>query len=219
MSADIVCPRCRRPIPVADDELGERVECTFCGTQVAVPPGSAPKVISPGPISTPRNAPPPVNDSEEKEAPLGRPPMEIDHEDLIDMTAMVDIVFFLLIFFLVTSLHALESSIPFPVPKPMADGAGGQPSLVPREEEDDLSIEVTIGSRDEVRVEGVLVDGDEDLLVRLRQLLRQPDQPRKMIVVGNGDASHGKAVSVIDVGYEAGFEKIGLAISAADSEQ
>ncbi len=219
MSADIVCPRCRRPIPISEDDPGERVECIFCGTQVAVPPGRAPQVIAPGPISTPRNAPLLKDDDEEQEAPLGRPPMEIDHEDLIDMTAMVDIVFFLLIFFLVTSLHALESSIPFPVPKPVADGSGAQPSLVPKEEEDDLSIEVTIGSRDEVRVEGVLVEGDEDLLVRLKQLLRQPDQPRKMIVVGNGDASHGKAVSVIDVGYEAGFEKIGLAISAAGSDQ
>ena len=38
-------------------------------------------------------------------------------EDLIDMTAMVDIVFFLLIFFLVTSLQALESVMNLPTPQ------------------------------------------------------------------------------------------------------
>ena len=39
------------------------------------------------------------------------------HEDLIDMTAMVDIVFFLLIFFLVTSMQSLESVINLPAPQ------------------------------------------------------------------------------------------------------
>ena len=39
---------------------------------------------------------------------MGRRPK---HEDLIDMTAMVDIVFFLLIFFLVTSMQSIEAVI------------------------------------------------------------------------------------------------------------
>ena len=37
---------------------------------------------------------------------MGRRP---EHKDLIDMTAMVDIVFFLLIFFLVTSMQSIEA--------------------------------------------------------------------------------------------------------------
>ena len=40
-----------------------------------------------------------------------------EHEDLIDMTAMVDIVFFLLIFFLVTSMQSIEAVINLPAPQ------------------------------------------------------------------------------------------------------
>ncbi len=37
-------------------------------------------------------------------------------EDLVDMTAMVDIVFFVLIFFMVTSMQGVFSSISLPAP-------------------------------------------------------------------------------------------------------
>ena len=45
---------------------------------------------------------------------MGRRP---EHKDLIDMTAMVDIVFFLLIFFLVTSMQSIEAVINLPSPQ------------------------------------------------------------------------------------------------------
>ena len=49
-------------------------------------------------------------------------------EDLVDMTAMVDIVFFLLIFFMVTSMAGSFSSIGMPTPDPQKTAARGQRS-------------------------------------------------------------------------------------------
>lgn len=149
--------------------------------------------------------------------PLTPPPMHIDHEDLIDMTAMVDIVFFLLIFFLVTSLKAIESSLPVPSPTPR-QGAGASPSLAPNEEPDDDQVIVSIDARNQLEVDGVAVGGPDELLVRLRQLRRGASPPRKMLVQGHEDATHGTAVAVLDVGYEAGFEKVGLSISSSVPE-
>ena len=47
-------------------------------------------------------------------------------EDLVDMTAMVDIVFFVLIFFMVTSMEGVYSSINMPSPDPQKVASSGR---------------------------------------------------------------------------------------------
>ena len=47
-------------------------------------------------------------------------------EDLVDMTAMVDIVFFVLIFFMVTSMEGVYSSIEMPSPDPQKMASPGR---------------------------------------------------------------------------------------------
>jgi biopolymer transport protein ExbD len=211
VAADYFCPRCRRPIPTAAAQQSEWIECDYCGTETPRDELGLPAL----PAKSIAAAKPSVDDDGD-DAPLARPPMEIDHEELIDMTAMVDIVFFLLIFFLVTSMGSLESSIAMPVPK-TEDGRGAQASLEPQADANDSAVEVTISSNDEIRVEGVLVQDEADLLARLRELLRSPSRPNTLMVVGNGDASHAAAVLVLDAGHEVGFERIALAITAGDS--
>ena len=50
-------------------------------------------------------------------------------EDLVDMTAMVDIVFFVLIFFMVTSMEGVYSSIDMPSPDPQKVATSGKRSV------------------------------------------------------------------------------------------
>ena len=50
-------------------------------------------------------------------------------EDLVDMTAMVDIVFFVLIFFMVTSMEGVYSSIKMPSPDPQKTASSGRRSV------------------------------------------------------------------------------------------
>src|SRR4029077_15705208 len=87
------------------------------------------------------------------------PAKKLDVEEMIDMTAMVDIVFFLLIFFLVTSMHALDSTIPMPAPDPQK-GAAREPRSVAAIEADDSYVVVHIDRNDKIVVEGSEVRTD-----------------------------------------------------------
>ena len=102
------------PVVDEEDELAAQ-------EQRPIEPPAEPPIIAP-PI---RPAPPPriarprkvaARSASADEPPL-IPPHRPHPDDLIDMTAMVDIVFFLLIFFLVTSLQALESVMNLPTAK------------------------------------------------------------------------------------------------------
>ena len=139
------------------------------------------------------------------------PAKPLDVEEMVDMTAMVDIVFFLLIFFLVTSMHALDSTIPMPVPEADKSGAK-QPTSVTEIDADDSYIVVRIDKNDKITVEGAEVRNERDLMLKLKDLRLQPSRPEKMLVVGHGDATHGTAVMVLDVGRDLGIDQVKLSV-------
>jgi biopolymer transport protein ExbD len=146
------------------------------------------------------------------EVALMRPAFSINVEELIDMTAMVDIVFFLLIFFLVTSMKAIDSTVPMPTPDPQK-AAAREPKPLSDLESDNEYIVVHIDKNDRITVNDIGVQNDRDLLFRLRELRTSGDRPDKMLVVGHGDATHGTAVMIMDTGREAGIEHVRLAVA------
>jgi biopolymer transport protein ExbD len=146
------------------------------------------------------------------EVALMRPAVSINVEELIDMTAMVDIVFFLLIFFLVTSMKAIDSTVPMPTPDPQKAGAR-EPKPLSDLESDNEYIVVHIDKNDRITVNDAEVHNDRDLLFRLRDLRTSGNRPDKMLVVGHGDATHGTAVMIMDTGREAGIEHVRLAVA------
>jgi biopolymer transport protein ExbD len=145
-------------------------------------------------------------------------PKPPDHEDLIDMTAMVDIVFFLLIFFMVASLAAQQASIKVPSPEP-SDKPSTAPvanrSIADYESDEDYVI-VRIDSDNLVWVEDLETRTPADLAVRLRDELSgrgsNPDGAHKMLVVAHGSAHHGTGVMVLDTGHEVGMEEVRLKV-------
>jgi biopolymer transport protein ExbD len=130
-------------------------------------------------------------------------------EDLIDMTAMVDIVFFLLIFFLVTSLQALESVMNMPVPQASEGGVSTGRSMADLENDPNM-ITVRIEDDDSIWVEDVQVFNDQELALKLRAA--RQEGPRSLLVIGDADASHGAAVRVFDAGAGAGVNGISLIV-------
>jgi biopolymer transport protein ExbD len=181
------------------------MDCPRCGQRMMIPGPVAATLLAAVAASRPAEEAGP-------EPSLTPPMFSIDFEELIDMTAMVDIVFFLLIFFLVTSMHALDSTIPMPVPNPdAAASSGGGGSSADSEGDDDL-ITVNIDRNDVIRIEGTEIAGPRDLLFKLRDLRNSPARPDKLLVVGHGDATHGVAVMVLDAGHEVGMESVRLAV-------
>lgn len=148
---------------------------------------------------------------------LSKPLKEIDQEELIDMTAMVDIVFFLLIFFLVTSMSATHSSMPIPVPESKDAGRRAAPTVHEIESSGD-SVIVRINREDRVEIDGVVVADLSDLPAIFQQHRRKIGANLGLLVIGHNDASHGKAVAVLDAGYEAGIDRIRLAVSDSDAD-
>jgi biopolymer transport protein ExbD len=143
--------------------------------------------------------------------PFQMPPHRPHSEDLIDMTAMVDIVFFLLIFFLVTSLQALESVMDLPTPQSTEGGVSTGRSVADLENDPNY-ITVRIEDDDSIWVEDTQVFNDQDLGVRLRAARQASDRPRSLLVLGDADASHGAAVRVFDAGAGAGVSGISLIV-------
>lgn len=142
-------------------------------------------------------------------------PARAHAEDLIDMTAMVDIVFFLLIFFLVTSIQSLESVMDMPTPQASEGGVSTGRSMAELANDPNF-ITVRIEEDDSIWVEDTQVFSDQELILRLRTAKNEADGPRGLLVVGNADASHGSAVRVFDAGAAAGVSGISFVVQESD---
>jgi biopolymer transport protein ExbD len=191
------CPACDKQLSATEALVGRQKSCPRCRTKFTVPtPEEAAR----------RGSTQEAHPSESSEHPtLLFAAKENKHEDLIDMTAMVDIVFFLLIFFLVTSMQSLESVINLPTPQ--ATAASGVRTAT-EFANDPNYVTVTIEDDDRVFVEDEETIGERDLRSKLRQAREKNADLRGMMVSGNPDASHGTFVMVVDAGADVGLAEL-----------
>src|SRR4051812_39131856 len=101
------CPHCDCRIKAPASRAGRKGRCVRCGQAITVP------------ADTPESA----KAAESAHRLLPAVTKHAENEEMIDMTAMVDIVFFLLIFFMVTSYNSQQASIEMPAPAPTAGAA------------------------------------------------------------------------------------------------
>ena len=228
MPITFYCPECTQKLRIDDDFAGKLVACTRCSARLRVPVVSQTERVQPAAVKPQahvagelvqavsavpgREISARPKQKRAREESLVRPAMKIDFEELIDMTAMVDIVFFLLIFFLVTSMKAIDSTVPMPAPDPQKSAARESRS-VPEMESDNEYIVVHIDRNDRISVNDAEVHGDRELLFRLRDLRTSGNRPDKMLVVGHGEATHGTTVMVLDAGRDVGIEQVRLAVA------
>ena len=192
------CPYCGKKLSASETSAGREKTCPNCRARVVVPTAevAAQKAAAGGGTKPRKNADHPV-------LMMGRRPK---HEDLIDMTAMVDIVFFLLIFFLVTSMQSIEAVINMPAPQTPAS-APDSVQVAPDISNDPSYVVVTIDDNDAVDVDGEEAIGEQDLRAKLRAAHQDHDKDG-MMINGSADSSHGKFVMVLDAGASAGMTQI-----------
>lgn len=121
----------------------------------------------------------------------------------INLTPLVDIVFILLIFFLITSTFVQSPGIDVNLPK-----AGS--STDTRQSQ---SIVITVDENGQLIYGGEVTDigGLKDTLAKLFQ-----DSPNHQIVIQADETTHhGAVVQAMDVAREVGFRKLGIATQAA----
>jgi len=199
------CSQCNRQLKANEEQAGRRTRCPDCRAQIRIP-GESP--VTHQQRSTFRT----VLTADASDGPLSKPAKKINHEELIDMTAMVDIVFFLLIFFLVTSMSGIQSSAPLPRPETKSDEGAASSRQAADPIQDPNAIVVKIGKDDSIEIDGVPFREISDLIDRLSKLRNAGGDETSMLVLGDGDASHGAAVAVLDAGYEAGINRLRLAV-------
>jgi len=141
----------------------------------------------------------------------------MDSEDNeMDMTPMVDVVFLLLIFFMVTASFTLQKSIEQP-PSKIEDPST---NVVEDFEDEDDYVEVIIDqtntyyvtSRDAEEVEA---PSDREMRDRMRDAKLTTGAPR-LIIRAHVDSLHKKVVTVWDAGNAAGFEQIEMRTTDED---
>jgi biopolymer transport protein ExbD len=132
-------------------------------------------------------------------------------EDLVDMTAMVDIVFFVLIFFMVTSMEGVYSSIEMPSPDPQKTVSTGKRSVTDFESDKEYVV-VRIDKDNALWLDETQITSQQELLVKLRDIRQGNSSLTKLLVLTNSEATHGKLVEVLDAGSDVGMEHVQWAI-------
>jgi biopolymer transport protein ExbD len=114
----------------------------------------------------------------------------------LDITPLIDVVFLLLIFFMLTSNSVLQSGIRVTLP------STGESFTVPSNR-----VEVYITAKDKVYFRGKSLTRDE----LLTSLTSAGERFTAVLIFADVDARHGKVVEIEDICRRAGFTSISVA--------
>ncbi len=126
------------------------------------------------------------------------------------MTAMVDIVFFVLIFFMVTSMQDVYPRSRCPPPTRRRSARKGRRSVADFEKAD--FVIVRIDRDNTIWLNDREIPSEQELLVQLRAVRQGSSSANKMLVLGNSEAKNGTLVMVLDAGSDAGMDEMQLAV-------
>ncbi|MEZ4606531.1 MAG: biopolymer transporter ExbD [Deinococcales bacterium] len=118
----------------------------------------------------------------------------------LDMTPMVDVVFLLIIFFMVsTNFISLESGLPIDLPQ--AQSASVNVSQLPT---------VSVNKNRDISFDGVAVANPQELLTLVQEKLLS--QGNTVVVLrADKDVPHGTTVQIMDILKQAGAARIAIA--------
>jgi biopolymer transport protein ExbD/DNA-directed RNA polymerase subunit RPC12/RpoP len=193
------CDQCGKKFKAPDELAGRVVTCSACRARLTVPEPLVEVAAA-------------VAETKEGEVFAFDLPKRPVFEDLVDMTAMVDIVFFLLIFFMITSMQGLYSAIGIPPPNPEKASSKVKRDVTDFEAD---SVVVRVDRDDSMWIENDKIPSEQELRIRLRnarQGVKGAAPVKKVLVLGNGDAHTVAIVKVIDSGNDAGMEEVQLAL-------
>ena len=132
----------------------------------------------------------------------------IKEEPSINLTPLIDVVFLLLIFFMVTTTFNREALLQVNLPKAEAEAIANYSE----------QLEVVISRDGLFSLNGqILVNGRVETLLRGLELESEGDLNLPVIIVADSEATHQSVVSAMDAIGQAGFER--LSIATQHSEQ
>jgi len=126
---------------------------------------------------------------------------------MVDITPLVDVVFLMLIFFMVSTSFNVASSLKLELPS----------SKTSAQETDVKQVTVSINAKGELFVQNEMVEDDK---LRSRILnFTKGDTNKPVVVRADADARHKRVVLVLDTLRDLGISKVGIAtIPAGEGE-
>lgn len=199
----VICESCGIEIAIPDVVSERQMICPKCGKTVIVAKHSSEGGSQTGSQSEP--------DTSEMMVPFER--IQVP-EDAMDMTPMVDVVFQLLIFFMMTAAFSLQKSLELPPSSPQ-DPTAQSMTLDELDNESDFII-VRIDHENNITVDGEDAPSEQELLRKLKGgksgSLHEGEPPRTgLLVLADPDCHHETVVMVLDAGNAAGMERVRLA--------
>ncbi len=132
------------------------------------------------------------------------------HEASVELTPLIDVVFLLLIFFMVSTTFIRETQLKIDLPE-----AAGEL----QEMEDDL-IEITVDRVGDYAVnDRLLVNNDLRTLVRaLEEVLSERPPSSRVIVTADANASHQSVVRAMDAAGKVGLTRLSITTQQPSEE-
>jgi biopolymer transport protein ExbD len=129
----------------------------------------------------------------------------------VDLTPLIDVVFLLLIFFMVSTTFIRETQLKIDLPE-----AGGE-----LQEIDSGVIEITIDRRGDYSVnQRLLVNRELDTLLRaLREVSGDADPSNRVIITADANASHQSVVRAMDAAGRVGLSRISITTRQPEGEE
>jgi len=200
MAVEFRCWSCGRRIRAAEATAGAKWKCPGCGQLVQTPSGAS-KTVRPQPEES---------SEPESEVRFPRSPLP---DDRIDMTPMIDCVFLLLIFYVITATFAYQKSLEMPPPETQSAAPAKQLEEIL---DSDEYIIIRVDKESILWLNESEVRSRQDLLAKLRSALQASEgsggrRPSQLIVLADPDARHEAVVMALDAGNAVGMENIRLA--------
>jgi biopolymer transport protein ExbD len=132
------------------------------------------------------------------------------HEATVELTPLIDVVFLLLIFFMVSTTFIRETQLKIDLPE-----ASGE-----LQEIEEGFIEITVNQQGEYSVnDRVLVNNELNTLIRaLTELLQAGSNTTRLIVTADARATHQTVVRAMDAAGKVGLTRISITTRQPDDE-
>ena len=133
------------------------------------------------------------------------------HEATVELTPLIDVVFLLLIFFMVSTTFIRETQLKINLPEASGELQEVEPG----------AIEITVDRSGEYAInDRVLVNSDKRTLVRALQDLRDPDAPSpRVIITADAMAAHQYVVRAMDAVGAVGLTRVSITTQQPAEEE
>ncbi|MEM1229325.1 MAG: biopolymer transporter ExbD [Pseudomonadota bacterium] len=132
------------------------------------------------------------------------------HEVQVELTPLIDVVFLLLIFFMVSSTFIRETQLKIDLPE-----ASGELQEIEGE-----VLEIAVDARGEYALNGtILVNNELGTLVRaLKETSKTVDKSERVIVTADANATHQAVVRAMDAAGKVGLTRISITTQQPEDE-